>query len=82
MRINPDRISPILAGLAILVLTVLVLLLLGTFERTPFVRIFRAIWLVGGVASASLSFYQAFGHHRGPLFDVKEGDEEEDEPDS
>lgn len=71
MRIHPRRIRPMLSGLAILILTVLVLLLLATFERTIFVRMFKVIWLVGGVASASMSFYQALCNDGEPLFEAR-----------
>ena len=81
MRIHPQRIQPIITGLAILVATVLVLLLLSTFERTAFLRIFKAIWFIGGVASASLSFHHAFAKDGGPFFEVDEkAKRDEDKP--
>jgi len=80
MHIHPRRIGPIISGLAILIATVLVLLLLSSFERTTFVRIFKAIWFVGGAISASMSFYHAFSNDGEPLFEVGSQTERDSEP--
>lgn len=78
MRIRPGRVRSLMAGIAILIVTIAGLLLMpgptfgdGFPGVGPGIGLFRILWLVVGLVAAGMAFYNAFSGKGLPLYEIE-----------